>query len=282
MRPVMLVAKIAAASSLAFVLCGCPKDDNPPLTGAEAKDVLDESNLSSQASALQASSIDISTNFTIGKGAENAVQDLKTFVSTQLPCAAISIEDSTITVTYGAKPGNCTYKGHTFSGTHAIHVAKNDEGQQVLVDHTWTDLSNGIVKVTGTAHVTWDLDDRYRHVVYDTTWTRLSDSRTGKGSGDVTQKPLEGGIEEGIEIDGDRRWEGKSGRWDLAIQGVQARWEDPVPQAGSYVLDTPKDRSITLSFARLDATTIEVTLSSGDKSFKFNVHGPAADVDETS
>ncbi len=55
------------------------------------------------------------------------------------------------------------------------------------------------------------------------------------------------------------------------------RWEDPVPQAGKYVLATPKNRSITLAFSRVDDATIEVELSSGDKSFKFDVKGPSAD-----
>ena len=50
------------------------------------------------------------------------------------------------------------------------------------------------------------------------------------------------------------------------------RWRDPVPQAGTYRLATPKGRSVTLSFSRVDADTIAVTLASGDKSFTFNVN----------
>lgn len=277
MRPIQLLA----ATSLAFLLCACPKENTTPMTGAEAKDALDESNVSSQAAALQSSSIEISTNFTIGKGVQQAADELRTFIASQLPCAEITVADSTLTVVYGAKPGNCTYNGHTFSGSHAIHVSTNDQNQ-VLVDHTWTDLSNGVVKVSGSAHVTWDFSEKFRHVTYDTTWTRISDNRTGKGSGDVTQKPLAGGIEEGIQIDGSRHWEGQSGKWDLSIQGVQAQWAAPVPEAGKYVLATPKNRSITLSFSRIDGNTIEVTLSSGDKTFTFDVKGANADVTDKS
>ncbi len=274
----MRTIHVLAASSLALLLTACPKENTQPMTVGEASDALSESNTASQASALQSSSIEITTNFTIGKAVQDAAAELKTFIATELPCADVTLADSTLTVTYGAKPGNCTYHGHTFTGTHAIHVSKNDQNE-VLVDHTWTDLSNGIVKVNGTAHVTWDFTEKFRHCVYDTTWTRISDGRTGHGTGDVTQKPLEGGgLAEGIEIDGSRQWDGQAGKWDLSIQGVQMRWEDPVPQAGQYVLATPKNRSITLGFSRVDASTIAVTLSSGDKSFRFDVKGPGADI----
>jgi len=273
--------KKLATLGLGLVLTACPKENSTPMTGSEASEALTESNTASQAAALQSSSIEISTNFTIGKAVKDAAGEIKAFVAAELPCAEVTLADSTLTVKYGAKPGNCTFHGHTFSGSHSIHVSKNEENE-VLVDHTWTDLSNGIVKVNGTAHVTWDFSEKFRHVVYDTTWSRIADGRTGRGTGDVTQKPLEGGLAEGIQIDGSRTWEGASGKWDLSIQGVQVRWEDAVPQAGQYVLATPKNRSITLAFKRIDGNTIEVDLSSGDKSFKFDVKGAAADVAEKS
>jgi hypothetical protein len=273
MRPLTALT----VASLAVLLCACPKENTSPMSVGEASEALDESNAASQASSLQSSAIEVSTNFTIGKGVENALSELRTFVASQLPCAEVTLADATLTVTYGAKPGSCIYNGHTFSGTHAVHVSRNEENQ-VLVDHTWTDLSNGVVKVSGTAHVTWDFSEKFREVQYDTTWTRLRDGRTGHGTGDVKQTPLAGGLAEGIQVDGARHWEGRAGRWDLTIQGVQMRWEDPIPQAGTYVLATPKNRSISLSFKRLSATTIEATLSSGNKSFTFDVKGAAADV----
>ncbi len=274
---------IVLASSLALLLTACPKDkatDTSPMTQGEAHDALEESTVESQASALTTSSVEISTSFTIGGAVEAAAAEVKTFIGTQLPCADVTLVAATLTVKYGAKAGNCVYKGHTFSGTHVITVSKNDDAQ-VLVDHTWTDLSNGVVKVSGTAHVTWDLDDQYRKVQHDLTWTRISDGRTGHGTGDRTQKPLAGGLAEGIQVDGSRTWTGQAGRWDLAIEGVQMRWADPVPQAGTYRLASPKGRSLALSFKRVDADTIAVTLSSGGRSFEFNVNSVGGVADKT-
>lgn len=278
MRPI----KILAASSLALLLTACPKDkaaDSSPMTQVEARDAIDESTVESQASALTASSVEISTNFTIGKAVSEAAAELRTFIGTQLPCAEITLADATLTVKYGAKPGNCVYKGHTFSGSHSITVSKNED-KQVLVDHTWTDLSNGVVKVTGTAHVTWNLEAKFRNVQHDLTWTRIADGRTGHGTGDRTQKPLAGGIAEGIQVDGSRTWTGPAGRWDLTIEGVQMRWADPVPQAGTYRLASPKNRSLELSFRRIDADSIEVTLASGGRSFKFTVNSKGGVADQ--
>jgi hypothetical protein len=270
MRPITFLL----ASSFVVVLAGCPKEKSDgadgPMTQSEAQQALEESTVDSQAAALTTSSVEIGTTFTIGKAVNEAAAELKTFIETQLPCADIVLAGSKLTITYGAKPGECTYKGHELSGSHTITVTKNDD--VIEVDHAWKDLSNGVVKVTGSAHVTWDGGDRTRHVTHDLTWTRLEDGRTGRGTGDRTQRPLAGGVAEGIQVDGSRTWTGQAGRWDLAIEGVQMRWQDPVPQAGSYRLASPKGRSLQLSFRRVDADSIEVTLKSDTKEFKFVVN----------
>jgi hypothetical protein len=265
-------ATIFAAATFAAVLTGCPRDKaDEPMTSAEAAEAMDESNVESQASALTSSSVEISTNFQIGKAVQAAAEDLRTFIGSQLPCAEITLIDATLTVKYGAKPGTCVYKGHTFSGTHIVKVSRNDDND-VLVDHEWQDFSNGKVKVNGTANVTWDLTEKERRVVHKLTWTRLSDGRQGHGEGDVTWSVLPGGLREGVAVSGTRSWTGKNGRWDLAVKGVEVRWQDPVPQAGTFSLASPKGRSLELSFNRVDEDTIRVTISSGRRSFSFNVN----------
>ena len=267
MRPTIFAFCLATAS--VTVLAGCPRNKDP-MTQAEAKEALEESSIESQASALTTNSVEISTNFTIGKAASDAASELRTFIQTQLPCAEIALADATLSITYGAKPGSCLYRGQSLSGKHVVKVVKNED--EIQVDHEWQDLSNGKVKVSGTAQVTWDFDDKTRQVKHDLTWTRLSDGRTGRGTGDRTQRPLAGGVAEGIQVDGSRSWTGQNGKWDLAIEGVQMRWVDPVPQAGTYRLASPKGRSLSLSFTRIDADTIEVKIASDAREFKFNVN----------
>jgi len=259
---------LLAALPLTFTLTGCPKEAE--LTSAEAQESLQQASASSQAENLAAASVDISTNFTIGGALEKAAGELKAFIDSQLPCAEVSLDGATLTIEYGVNAGNCVYRGHTFSGTSAITVSKNAMNE-VVVDHVWTQLSNGLVRLDGTAHVTWNFSDQTRHVVHDVTWTHLASGRTGKGTGDRTQKPLSGGISEGIQVDGSRSWTGKRGTWDLAIDGVQMRWSDPVPQAGSYSLSTPFDKSVSMSFSRVDEDTIKVTVAGPKRDFSFTV-----------
>jgi hypothetical protein len=83
---------------------------------------------------------------------------------------------------------------------------------------------------------------------------------------------LEGGIFEGIHVDGWRSWEGDAGNWDLAINDVEVRWIDPVPQTGTYSLSTPFKHDLTMTFDRVDSDTIAVLIKSGEREFTINVH----------
>jgi len=256
--------------ALALVLSCKKKDTLAPLTVGEAQEALEESKLSTQAEMLVGSTIEIATNFTIGQAVETAAQELRDFIASQLPCASITLSGHTLSIEYGVNPGNCTYNGHTFTGSQSITVTRNNSGD-VEVDHSWTDLSNGVVSVTGTATVTWSLAQGSRHVVHELDWTRLADHKTATGSGDREQTALSGGIAEGIEVNGSRSWDEAAGTWDLAIDGVEIRWLDPVPQAGSYTLVTPAGKTLSMSFTRVNATTISVTIKNGDKEYSFDV-----------
>jgi hypothetical protein len=262
MRHVLLLPFVAAS-----LLGGCRIDT---LSNEEAQAALEESSVDSQAAALTSASVEISTDFTIGDAAQRAAEHIRDFVQSQLPCADVSLQDATLTIEYGARPGNCTFRGHQFAGTQTISVEKNAD-DEVVVEHVWKDFNNGRVSVSGDAEVTWNAKDPSRHVTHDLSWTRLSDGRTGHGSGDRTQRPLDGGLIEGFEVDGSRVWEGKRGRWDLDIDHVEMRWADPVPQAGSLVLQTPFDKTVTLEFERIDANTIGVNASAGARSVELKV-----------
>lgn len=257
---------LAATTMIGAEACKKPEE----MTTAEALQAVQEASTSGDAENVTSGSIEITTDFTIGQAAENAAQEIRTFIETQLPCAAITVSGATLSVEYGAKAGTCTYKGNSYKGKHEITVTKN-EMADVVVNHAWTKLSNGRVEVTGTAEVTWSATNKTRHIVHELEWTRLSDGKTGTGTGDRTQKALEGGLVEGFQVDGSRSWKSINGQWDLSIEGVQFRWVDPVPQAGTYSLVSPKDKTITMNFSRVDDDTIKVTLKSGEKTYLFDV-----------
>jgi hypothetical protein len=159
MRSILSKSLTAVLVLPLLVLTGCPRDREDPLTLGEATAALEQASDAGQAEGLTSASVDISTNFTIGQAVKDGAAELKTFIGTQLPCAEVTLEDATLTVVYGAKAGNCTYRGHTFSGTHSISLERNDDAQ-VDVHHEWTDFSNGVVTLDGTADVTWNLADK--------------------------------------------------------------------------------------------------------------------------
>ncbi len=243
------------------------------LTAEQALEAKDEMQIGTESEALTSKSMEITTNFTIGDAVDQAAEELHTFMQSQWPCADVVVQSHTLTITYGAH-GSCPYNSYqSITGTHEITISKNDR-TDVEVDHVWTNLSNGDVEVSGTAHVTWNLADPSRHAQHDLTWTRLSDHRTGEGTGDVVQTPLDGDLTVGFAEDGHRSWTGQSGEWDLDIAGLQMRWVDPVPQAGSLTLQTPFAKTVDLSFSRVSDKTIQVILKGPRASFDFDVSQP--------
>jgi hypothetical protein len=271
-----------AACAVALVLTACPRDKNQDaLTLAEASQALEETTLESQAQAVTSDSIELSTNFTIGQAAQAAAAELRDFIQTELPCAELTLAGTTLTVDYGVEGDGCLYHGRTITGQSKVSVAKN-ETDDVVVEHTWTGLSNGLVEVDGHATVTYTLDDPSRHVVHQVTITRLRDDWQLESEGDRTQRPLDGGLAEGFQVNGTRTWSSPRGDWNLSIEDVEMRWVDPVPQAGTYTLTTPKNKELELGFERKDEDTITVTLSGPKRQFAFDVSksGTATRVDE--
>lgn len=279
MNPIRIAPIVLTAL---FVGCG-----TAPVSYGEASEALTEASNESQAIALASNTIEISTNFTIGMGVQHAVDELKQFVQTELPCATVTLQGATLTVQYGTQgtQGMCLWHGQKITGTHAITVSKADD--TVEVTHAWTEIKNDKVSLTGTATVTWSKTDKSRHIVYALDFTRLSDSVKASGSGDVTQKILDETMalsspENGLQLDGTQSWTGPKGTWKLTIDGVKFRWKDPLPFIGSYAVETPASKIVTLTFERVDETTIEATLEGGRKTYHFKVHSNGAVEDSTS
>src|SRR6187397_146199 len=133
MRYIIPVFGLLAVSTLA----GCPRPRDEAFTRGEAQEALEEAQGSAESENLMVASVEISTSFTIGGAVENAATELRSFIASQLPCAEVTLEGATLTVEYGVNPGNCTYRGHEFSGTTVVSVEANSLSD-VRVHHEWT------------------------------------------------------------------------------------------------------------------------------------------------
>lgn len=260
---------LSAASMFLTVACERKTDDST-LTVAEAQEGVEESIASTSAALVVDDTIEITTNFTMGKAAEAAAQELHDWYVSQIPCSTVSLDGATLTVDYGSLSDACVYQGRTFAGTHAITIEKA-EATGVVVHHVWTNMTNGVATVSGTADVTWSGSTASRHVVHELTWTAYGRSFTG--TGDRFQQLIDpsSGLAGGIKVEGTRTWTSNKGTWELDIDGVEIRGQDPLPQAGTYTLTNPKDKTLSLVFERLDDDTIRVSITGTRWTYKFNV-----------
>lgn len=273
---VLTVAIALAAFGASQLTVGCEPPSEQPLSGDEARQALDETMASDRAMALTTETIEVTTSFTIGAGIEAAAEELRTFLDSQIPCSTVTLESNTLTVDYGSLGDQCVYHGKTYAGVHTITLVRNDL-DSVEVSHSWQDMTDGTVTVSGAATVTWDATLLTRRVQHDLSWVGPG-GQSVDASGDRLQRlvaPAQG-IDGGVRIDGERQWVSDRGSWDLQIDGVEVRAQDPVPQLGTYTLTTANGKELALTFMRLDDDTIQVTMSGTRTERVFLVHRSGA------
>lgn len=242
-----------------LALGGCL--EGVPLTRAEARAALEETVRAARGEALTLGVVEVSTDFTLGEAAADAAETLRAWWASQAPCAVVTRDGATVTVDFGDLADDCTWDGRAYAGI-AVFTLDRVNQDDALVTHEWLGFTDGVTTVDGLAEVTWTGgDDPSREVVHEAAWT--SGDFAWVGSGDRIQTLLDpaAGLAGGIGLDGERAWETDGGTWTLAIDGVEARPQDPVPQAGVYTLVTPAGKTLGLGFDRVDASTIAVTLT---------------------
>lgn len=257
-------------------LCACQVEE--PLTLEEAQDAKTESALSTEVQAVISGDIELQTDMTLGDRAEIAIESYRAFYQSQLPCAEISVSELTLSIHFGTT-GECMWQGKVWTGSKTIKIVELSAVSAHL-QHEWKEVSNGSVKVSGTADVTWEAGDQSaveRRIEHELRWSRVTDrfERVGRGNRVQTLIDPSAGIAGGLEINGERSWTSPKGDWDMDIIGVQLRPQDPLPQAGRYEIINPKGKKLTLKFSREDEDTIRVDVESGRVQFDFKVDGPS-------
>jgi len=259
---------------LGAALALCAACLEPAVSKQEAQEAFDSARVEAKAHLLTLDVIELSTSFTVGQAVEAAAEELRAFVASQVACAAVSLEGTELSIDFGDLGDACAYRGKTYAGLVKVRVDAAAAGE-LKVFHEWLELTDGVVELSGTAEVTWSQSQGTRHVVHDITWT---DADEGEGlwwsGGDRTQRFLdpEAGLAGGIRIDGERIWTVGEQTWQLDIDAVGVRLDDPVPQEGRYTLTTPEEKQMTLTFERQDESTIAVHVQSGLRDVTLQVH----------
>lgn len=240
------------------------------LHDAEASDAVVESTLALQALGLGASTIELASRVGAGAEPEAAAQTLATSLGQILACAAVSADGAEVAIDFGAQ-GGCVVDGHVLTGADVVTIVATD-AEGIVVDHSWTDVSDGVVSISGTAEVIWADGASERSVAHDFSWTRVSDGQTGAGTSILAQAPGAFGVAESVRFDGALFWFGVRGEWDLELEGAERRWVDAVPQIGTLHLNTPFVKTVTLGYDRIDESRIAVKVVGTQRSFAYVVN----------
>jgi len=242
---------------------GC--DLSGDATAAQMRQAMDEIVLTGEAQGLEDGIVEITTSFTLGDGLESILTEVRAFAESQVPCSSVeSPEPGVLVIDFGTLEDACQYRGKTYAGVATVQWSLTDDA--VIVQHTYEGITNGRVTLEGDATVTWQ--DRSRRVETDLSFE--GEGGTLDVSSDRTQT-LIGELGDGIRVVGTRDWTSARGSWALDIDDVEMRAVDPVPQAGAYTLTTPDDHVLGLAFERIDADTIEVSMTGGRRDHVFHV-----------
>lgn len=246
-------ARIALPAVVVFHLVGCGEE----MGIFEAADALGQSARSGQGTTATQDAIEVSTDFTIGAGLEQAAEELRAFWDSQAPCTEATVQGSTLTLDFGELGDGCTFEGRTYAGVAAITVTATDAAELEVL-HEWTGFHNEDVQVDGDALVTWSAAARTRRVTTEHTWTTM-DGETADVTGDHEVAVRDD--DTGFVLDGVRDWRTDGGDWHLDMEDIGFRLQDPLPEEGRYVVTNPRGKVLTLGFSRLDEQTIEAVLT---------------------
>lgn len=266
-------ASLLALATLA--VAGCDLAEG---SFAEMRIAVDESVATGEAAALEEGIIEITTDFTIGQGLQDAAAHIRGLVQSQIPCSSVeSPAANTLVIDFGTLDDSCVYKGRTYAGVVTLSYAV--QGETVVVEHGYAGVTNGRVTIDGDATVTWSAaagGGVSRHIVssFDLEGPR-GDYHSEADRTQTFSDPGSGVF----SVQGDRQWSGPRGdgkaNWEATIDIDFA-----VPIDGSADVTTPGGSEFTLSFEQIDDDTVEVRVTGGRRDRVFHVTSTGAVKDE--
>ncbi len=269
MNPTHRLATFAALAAFTTGSTGCLRDT---MTRTEMRAAVVELVETGQVQQLENGIVEITTDFTIGDAVEQVRDRIAEVLAACGQTTVTAMDDVTIRIDFGPASDPCEYDGNAYSGVVELVIGR--DGDTVVVDHSYEDLSNGTYTLNGDKRVTWSSNgggEVVREIDSQVGWIGPNGPVDHRSQRTMTFSDFLGGPEAPITIDGDRRWDRAGDTWELDINGVEFRLADPVPQDGSYVLTIPNGKQGTLSFERVDEDTIAVTFVSGVRQRTFHV-----------
>ncbi|MCB9665023.1 MAG: hypothetical protein H6732_12990 [Alphaproteobacteria bacterium] len=249
---------------LGLVTSGCGL-----VTAREAREAVVEAARSSGYQRVTDTPIELTTTVTLGDRVEAATEALADWWRSQAACAEVTVEGAAVRVDHGVLDDGCTWQGRGWQGVHTLTLT--DLGPPIALEHRWEGFGDDLTTVDGIARVRWDLDALERQVITDLDWA--TDDRTTAVTGEHAYRLLDPdlGLLGGVVLDGSRSWEVAQAPWDLQMEGIELRWVDPAPQAGTFTVTTPRGAEVGITFRRVGPATIRATVDGTRRSWSFDV-----------
>lgn len=256
-RPLIILA-LAALGAL-----GC---EEGLLTRDEARAALNEASLSTQIHGLV--TVVASSGREVGAGTrEETAQALHTWWSTEVLCGTAGVEGTTVTVLFDE--GGCPWLDRTWTGQLSLEVTSSS-GTERSMSVLFTDVGTGLLVVSGTMESQWDLAQDQGTISHSLVWSDGNNGRVGEGETSLTFAE-DGAV---AEIEGLRTWDGDTGAWSLTLDKAHIRGADPVPETGTYTVESPLTESLVLAFERASDRELEVAISGPGHTYHFTVVTP--------
>ena len=269
----------ALLGTLVTMLAACSGSDG--LTAREVYTIVDEVDIAVRAEVLLEPTVMLATQAAMGAAtpdeAATLVADALEQVSTCVVVGRLGTTGLTLDYTATSLYDNCQtgsdVRGWLLptSGHETIRFLQAD-GTSATIDHTWEAMSNGYLRVDGTAHVTLSKTEQSttEHMVNSLSWVRASDGKSGHGKDERTS-PWAVSLGQQLLPTGLRTWESDAGAWEM--RPVDARLQSistGVPFIGTFSILTPEKLALKLSVA-YGATGPRMTLTDGTHSYSFGL-----------
>ena len=174
-------------------------------------------------------------------------------------CAAVQgDETSSFAIALGdtAADATCSFSGRTYVG--AITIAAEEVDGVITIAHAYDlESEDGEASMLGTTTIV-ATDDEH-HFASEVEVSRRG--RTRVMSGERTEVPLDPtvGFDGGTRVDGSRTMESERGTRTQTLSGLEFFGDELVPQAGTISMEGGR-RSISMSFSRVDDSTVQATV----------------------
>lgn len=260
--------RLGAVASALALLAGCFQS---PLSAPEATDTVQRALRAHAADTYWTTTLDLTTEQTIGERHDAAAQTVADWFASQAPCATSTLtgnaDAATLTLDFGTVAGACVWQGASTTGQWTLDFTDAlDNGHSI--DHTWTSLHHGELDLDGTATVTVPSSGDARTVTTDHVWTDPDGTVDVQGTHTLQWLDLAAGE---LHLDGSRQWTDEEGTWSLEVVDCAFFLDEAIPYTGTWTITRPDDRTVDLVFGRDGEGETTVTLDGTWRSWVFVV-----------